>query len=356
MTMRRRPLGTRSTAALSPLPQGRGDRMRRREFILLLGGSAVAARAQIAAAQPSDRVRRIGYLVNLAGPAEFGAATEGLFQGLRDLGYVEGRNLVVEYGFAAGKPERYDELAADLVRRGAELIFVADGGAAFAAQRVTRTIPIVFGAIADPVERGLIDSLAHPGGNVTGISSHVVDDAKGLELLKEVYPNLSQIAFVYDPSFPPRAYLEGLLEKVENRGRALNTTVRAVALRGSQDVDRIFAELPEGTQGLMLGHFNSTFVGRGRICAIAAERHLPAIGSFREFAAAGCLMSYGEDLASQFRRGAGYIDKILKGANPADLPVEQALRIEVVVNLKTADALGVTIPPSILVRADEVIE
>ena len=299
-----------------------------------------------AEAQQAGKVYRIGYLSVQAGPT---VTSKGFVQGLRDLGYVEGQNFVMEYRWAAGKSERLPALAADLVRAKVDLIVTAGTPATIAAKETTRTISIVFGSAGDPVEKGIVASLAHPGGNVTGIALQVTV-AKHLQVLKETVPRVSRVAFLYDPAVTaPEEYRKTYLARLEADGRALNVKVQPVPMREPDEVERVFSEVRRsGAQGLLVHNPTPILMVAKRLCALATQQRLPAIGVGREFADAGCLMSYGENLADMYRRAATYVDKILKGAKPGDLPVEQPAKFELVINLRTAKALGLTIPRSVL--------
>jgi len=325
--------------------------MRRREFIALIGGTASAWPLAVRA-QQSARVWRIGWLLPGSGP---GASTQGFLRGMRDRGYVEGQNLAVEYRWAANGDEQMADLAVDLVRKGVDLIVTAGTPATLAAKQATPTIPIVFAVAGAPVEKGLVDSLAHPGGNVTGFAL-IMDAVKALEILKEAAPRVSRVAFIYDPSTVPGGFEEGWLNRVRTRSRTLKVDLQPVIFQNPHEVDRVFAALPIGANALLIDNSATNALARRRICTLAGERGIPAVSTERAFADAGCLMSYGEDQLDMFRRAAGYVDRILKGAKPADLPVEQPTRFRLVLNLKTAKAIGLDIPPSLLARADEVIE
>ena len=325
--------------------------MRRRDFIAVMGGAMVPWPLAAQANQPG-KVWRIGYLSPLSGPS---AMSRSFVQGLHELGYVEGENLIIEYRFAMGKNERLPELAVDFVRAKVDLIATEGTPSTRAAMQATSTIPIVFGSVQDPVEKGIVASLAHPGGNVTG-NALIADHSKTLELLKGVLPGASHVAFIYDPATRPGAYGEAKLKEIQDQARTLDMTVQPVALRDPEETDRVFAALPAGTNALLLENSAINLVAEERICALAARRRLPAVGTFHEFADAGCLMSYGEDLRDNYRRAASYADKIFKGAKPGNLPVQQAVTFELVVNLRTAKALNLTIPEAFLVRADQVIE
>jgi putative ABC transport system substrate-binding protein len=251
----------------------------------------------------------------------------------------------------AQRIDRLPELAADLVRAKVDVIVTAGPAGIRAAKQATKTIPIVFAASSQVVESGFVESLARPGGKVTGITFQVQGD-KGLELLKEAVPTLVRVGYLYDPGVAP----EGPSTRAKMAARALNLTLQPIAVRDHDEVARAFAKFERGTNGLMIQNSNIFLVPAGHVCGLALQRRLPAITFGRTFAEAGCLMSLGENLADMYRRAAWFVDKILKGAKPADLPVEQPTKIELVINLKTAKVLGLTIPPSLLQRADQVIE
>src|SRR5262245_19064633 len=323
----------------------------RREFITLLGGAAAAWPLAVRA-QQSVRVWRIGWLSPGSGP---GASTQEFLRSMRDRGYAEGQNLAIEYRWAANSDEQMALLAADLVRSGVDLIVTAGTPATVAAKQATPTIPIVFAVAGAPVEKGLVDSLAHPGGNVTGFAL-IMDVVKALEILKEVAPRVSRVAFIYDPSTVTGGFEEGWLNRVRARSRTLQVDLQPVILQKPHEIDRVFAAFPVGANALLIDNSATNTLARRRICTLAAERGMPAASTERAFADAGCLMSYGEDQLDMFRRAAGYVDRILKGAKPADLPVEQPTRFRLVLNLKTAKVIGLDVPPTLLARADEVIE
>jgi len=325
--------------------------MRRRDFIKLVGG-AVVTWPPAAHAQQAGKVWRIGYLSGQYGPNDL---SQSFVKGLRELGYLEGQNLIVEYRFAMGENGRLPELAADLVRARVNLIVTEGTPSTIAAMHATSTIPIVFGSAQDPVEKGIVATLSRPRGNVTG-NALIADNSKALELLKGVLSGVSHVAFIYDPATRPGAYGEAKLKEMQDQARALDMLVQAVALTNPDETDRVFAALPTDTNALLLENSIINLLAQQRICALAVQRGLPAVGTIRQFAVSGCLMSYGENPADVYRRSASYADKILKGAKPADLPVQQAVTFELVVNLRTAKALGVKIPEAFLIRADEVIE
>jgi putative tryptophan/tyrosine transport system substrate-binding protein len=328
-----------------------GEPMRRREFITLLGGG-MASWPRAAWAQQAGRVWRIGYLSGRYGPSDL---SQGFVQGLRDLGYVDGQNIVVEYRFALGKNDQLPELAAELVRTRVDLIVTEGTPSTKAAMQATGTIPIIFGSVQDPVEKGIVAGLAHPGANVTG-NALIADHSKALELLKGVLLGASLIAFIYDPATRPGAYGEAKLKETQEQARSLDMTVRPVVLRDPDETDQVFAALPTDTNAILIENSIINLLAMERICALAAQRGLPAVGTFRELADAGCLMSYGENLPDVYRRAASYADKIFRGAKPSDLPVQQAVTFELIVNLRTAKALNLHIPEAFLIRADEVIE
>jgi putative ABC transport system substrate-binding protein len=329
----------------------------RRRFLLTLV-AGVLATPRAVEAQPADRIARVGFLVTsrASGDPRVRAA---FLQGLRDLGYVEGRNLLIELRDADGKTERFPALAAELAALKVEVIVTAGGSlAALAAKRATTTIPVVFTAVGDPVGEGLVASLARPGGNVTGLA--VVSPellSKSLELLKQAVPGVTRIAVLVKPDAMPEHALKERLAAAEVTARALGVRLHVVEARGPEDLDRAFADMTEAhAHGLSVLGTPMFQVERRRLVSLAAKNRLPAVYSFKDFAEAGGLMSYGPDLADLARRAASYVDKILKGVKPADLPVEQPTKFELVINLKTAKALGLTIPPSVLARADQVIE
>ena len=326
--------------------------MRRREFIGLVGGAAVgwpvAANAQQAA-----KVARIGYLSpNLAASPHL---RDAFLQGLRDLGYVEGRNLVIEYRDAEDKLERFPALAAELVALKVDVLVAPTTPAALAAKQVTRTIPIVFPAASDPVTSGLVTSFARPGGNVTGLSFFSPElVGKCLELLKQAVPGVSRVAVLWQPGERPD---KDMLKGAEAAGRALGVRLQFVEVRGPEDFDRAFSEMTRArADGLTLVTSGMFFNERKLLVDLAAKNRLPTVFPFREGVDAGGLMSYGPNVTDLFRRAATYVDKILKGAKPADLPVEQPTKFELIISLKAAKALGLEVPPLLIAQADELIE
>jgi putative ABC transport system substrate-binding protein len=325
--------------------------MRRREFIMLLGGAA-AAWPLAAYAQRGERVWRIGWLSPASGP---GRTTRSFLQGMQERGYIEGKNLNIEYRWSAGKNERLEQFAAELVGTGLDVIVTVGTPATLAAKLATSTIPIVFAAAGAPIEKGIVNSLGRPGGNVTGLAL-ITDDIKSLEILKEIVPGISRAPFIYDPSTLPGRFGEVWLSGARTRSRRLKVDLRPVTLSNPDEATQVLAALPASADSLLIGNSTTNILVRGRICALAAQRRLPTASNERAFADAGCLMSYGEDQSDMHRRAATYVDKIFKGAKPADLPVEQPTKFQLVINLKAAKALGLTIPDTVLARADEVIE
>jgi putative ABC transport system substrate-binding protein len=299
----------------------------------------------------------IGYLSS-SDPATESARSEGIRLALRQLGYIEGQNIAIEYRYAEGKLDRLPELAAELVRLKVDIIVAAGGsGSTQAAKNATKTIPIVMGSSPnDPVEAGLVESLARPGGNVTGITNLSGElGGKRLELLKEAVPRVSRVAVLHDPA--SRGSVFELKEVLPGAARALGLTIQPWEVRGADGFERVFAALSkERPDGLYVPAGPLTRDNRKRIAAFALKSRLPSVYSTREAVDAGGLMYYGADLADIYRRAATYVDRILKGAKPADLPVERPTKFELVFNLKTAKHIGVTIPQSLLYRADKVIK
>jgi putative ABC transport system substrate-binding protein len=327
----------------------------RRAFISIVTGGLLAA-PLAAEAQEAAKIARIGYLA--ADRAANRHMPEAFRQGLRDLGYVEGRNVVIEYRDAEGKLERLPALAAELVALKVDVIVAGGTPQALAAKQATRTLPIVFAAAADPVTSGLVASLARPGGNVTGLSMLTPElVGKCLEQLKQAVPGVSRVAVLWQPGALGERTEKDMLKGAEVAARALGVRLQFLEARGPADFDRAFSEMTRARADA-LTVLPSTMLNaeRRRLVDLAAKNRLPAVYPWREGVDAGGLMSYGPDFADLFRRAATYVDKILKGAKPADLPIEQSTKYELVINLKTAKALGLTIPPSLLQRADEVIE
>ena len=314
---------------------------------------AVLVAPLLANAQPRERVPRIGVL-SFSSPAERGPTLEGFRQGLHELGWVEGQSIAIEWRWAEGTLERLPELAAELVRRNVEVIVAGGTPASLAAKHATTTIPIVASA-GDLVRLGLVASLARPGGNITGVTVLAGEGFSGkwLELLKETVPTLSRVAYLLHPA---NLISVSLCKAAQDVAPALRLTVEAVEVRRPDELDRAFAVIPERAEALIVDA--DGFLARylTRIVEFTAHHRLPAMYQVRSYVDAGGLMSYGPSFAAIGRRAATYVDKILKGAKPADLPVEQPTQFELVINLKTAQALGITIPPHLLVLADEVIK
>jgi putative tryptophan/tyrosine transport system substrate-binding protein len=307
----------------------------------------------VADAQPTGKAPRVAYL---SATSVAISTVEDFRQGLRELGYVEGRNILIEYRWADGRFDRLPALAAELVRLGVNVIVAANTPAALAAKNATSTIPIILVTSGDPVGSGLVASLARPGGNVTGLSlmPTLAISGKQLELLKEAFPTVTHVAVLANPANPPTA---GLLMEIELAARSLGLRIRVVQVREPKEFGDAFATMKSERAPALLV-IADPLVGdnRDRIVAFAAANRLPAIYPYRTFVDAGGLMSYGANVADLNRRAATYVDRILKGAKPAELPIEQPTKFELVVNLKTAKALGLTIPPSLLLRADHVIQ
>jgi putative ABC transport system substrate-binding protein len=305
-----------------------------------------------AGAQQAAKVPRIGYLsVNLAGSSHM---TEGFRQGLRDLGYVEGRNVVIDFRDAEGKLERLPALAAELVALKVDVIVVGGTVAALVVKQATRTLPIVFVSAIDPVTDGLVTSLARPGGNVTGLSALTTDlVGKRLEQLKQVVPGVSQVAILWQPGALGERTEKDLRKEAEAAARALGVRLQFVEARGPDDIDRAFSDMTKARPGALTVLGSTMLINeRRRIVDLAAKNRLPAVYGLREYVDVGGLMCYGPNNADMSRRAAAYVDKILKGAKPGDLPVEQPTKFELLINLRTAKALGLMVPPSLLQRAE----
>jgi putative ABC transport system substrate-binding protein len=306
-------------------------------------------------AQPAAKAPRIGWL---GGPTRESAEVfvREFRRGLKDLGWVEGQNIVIEWRFAGGRAERLPDLAAELVRLRVDLIVVPSTPTALAAKNATKTIPLVTVGGGDPVELGLVASLARPGGNITGLSSNLGPEIAGkqLEVLKETVPKVSRMAVLWNPTTPGNALA---LREAEITARALAVELQLLEARSASDFDGAFAAMTTGRAGalLILGDVMFT-THRRRLAALAVKSRLPAIYGGREFVDEGGLLCYGAKLSDNFHRAAVYVDKILKGAKPGDLPIERPTTFQLVVNLKAARALGLTIPPSLLQQADRVID
>ena len=307
-------------------------------------------------AQQAREVPRVGYINPGSSSDQVRLRRfEAFRQGLRELGYVEGRNIALESRWAEGKYDRYPALAADLLRLKVHVIVTVGGAATQAAQSATRTVPIVMSAVNDPVGSGLVGSLARPGGNVTGITVIAPDlVGKQFELLKEVVPKVSRVALLWNPANPASV---AQLQEAEAAARAVGVRLQLLEARVPQEIDSAFAAMTRERAGALMVLADAILYNqREQIAVLAAKSRLPSASVMHEYAEAGGLMAYGANLLELERRSATFVDKILKGAKPADLPVEQPTKFELVVNLKTAKALGLTIPPSLLARADEVIQ
>jgi len=326
--------------------------MRRREFIALLGGAAAGWPLSARAQQPAMPV--IGFL-NSGTPAGLAYLTAAFRQGLNEAGYVEGRNVAIEYRWAQGQYDRLPALAADLVRRQVTVIAATTTPAAVVAKTATSAIPIVFTIGADPIAIGLVDSLSRPKGNVTGVNNYLSDlGAKRLELLRALLPNVAGIAVLVNPNFPDAASQS---KDVIEAGRVLGQQVHVVNASSEADFDGVFATLVQLKAGALIVTVDPVFNSRrDQLVALAARHKIPAIYFGREFVVAGGLMSYAADLADGYRQAGIYVGRILKGAKPGDLPVVQPTKFDFVISLKTAKALGLTIPDKVLALADEVIE
>jgi len=315
----------------------------------------LAAPLAPAAAQPSEKVPRVGVL-NPRTRSDASPQIEAFVQGLRELGWVDGKNIVIEYRWAEGRSDRLPDLAAELVRLKVDVIFAANTSVALAAKNATGTIPIVMATGGDPVGLGLVASLARPGGNVTGLSFSVGMETvgKGLELLKETVPKVRRVAVLSNPANPSQALA---IKNVSDAARAVRVQLQLLEARGPNEFDNAFVAMVRERAEALLVVLDPFFTfHRAQLRDLAAKNRLPAMYGSREYPEAGGLMSYGADFRHSFRRSATYVDKILKGAKPADLPIEQPTRFELVINMRTAKALGLTIPQSLLLRADQVIE
>jgi putative ABC transport system substrate-binding protein len=324
--------------------------MRRRELLSLLGGAA-AAWPLAARAQQAARLPRLGVLLLSTPQAD--PQMETARPALRDLGYVEGQNLVIEYRYAEGRPERLPDLAADLVRMKPDVLFVLGGDVAPAAVKATQTIPIVFTSSADPVRQGFVASLARPGGNATGITL-LLDElaSKRLELLKQAAPRVSRVGFLWNPD-----HADNELPEAERAAASLGIELKPLTVRGPADFDGAFMAATQARiDGLYVVSSRLTLQNLGRIVNFVAENRLPLAGGFGAWAKQHGLLSYGPNVEDMTRRAVAYIDRILKGTKPADLPVQQPTRFELVINLRTARALGLDVPLQLQQLADEIIE
>jgi putative ABC transport system substrate-binding protein len=323
---------------------------RRREFIKLLGG-AIAGWPLAARAQQPAKMRRLGVLLYSTPQAD--PQMETVRRGLRELGYVEGQNLVISYHYAEGKPERLADLAAALVREKPDLMLALGGDVAQYAVKATPTIPIVFVSSADPVQLGLAASLARPAGNATGLTL-LLDDlaSKRLELLKEAAPRVKQAAFLWNPDHP-----DNELREAQRAAEILDVRLQLVEMRGPGDLENAFRVVTQAdSDALYVVSSRHTALNIPRIVDFAMKNRIPLAGGWGAWARAGGLLSYGPNVNDLSRRAVDYMDKIMKGAKPADLPIQQPTRFELVINAKAAKTIGIEVPPTLLARADEVIE
>jgi putative ABC transport system substrate-binding protein len=325
----------------------------RRKFLVALAATVLAA-PLAGKAQQAGKVYRVGYLGNSSASLE-PDLVEALRQGLRNLSYVENQNIIIEYRWAEGRYDRFPSLVADLIQHQVDVIVTAGTPGTLAAKQATRTIPIVMAVSGDAVGAGLVDSLARPGANVTGLTTMVAElEGKRLELLKEILPRLSRVVLLGNPANPLTAII---FNQARTAARVLHVTLERVDIRAVDEFENAFATIAKARPDAIIIVADRFFLAeRERIVGFTARQRLPAMYPYREFVTLGGLMSYSPDYAESFRRAALYVDKILKGAKPADLPVEQPTRFELVINMKIAKTLGVKIPNSILMRADKVIE
>ena len=324
----------------------------RREFVILIGGSAVAAWPVKARAQQPAKLPTIGFLGTAAASA-WGPWTAAFVQRLHELGWIGGRTVAIQYRWAEGRTDRFAEIAAEFVRIKVDVI-VTGGNAAVAAKQASSAVPIVFALVDDPVGLGLIASLARPGGNVTGLSIQNPDLAgKRVELLREVVPGLRRLAIMANVELPSAA---SEMREVQTAARTLGLDATTFPIRRAEDIAPAFEALKGSADALYIVGDGLVITHRVRINTLALIARLPTIYPVREYVDAGGLMSYGPNFPDQFRRAADYVDKILRGAKPGEIPVEQPTKFDLVINLTTAKALGLTIPESFLLRADEAIE
>jgi putative tryptophan/tyrosine transport system substrate-binding protein len=325
--------------------------VRRRDLISLLGRAAVAWPLAARAQQPG-KLPTVGFLGST--PSTESQRVAAFVQRLRELAWIDGRNLAIEYRWAEGRNERYAAIAAEFVRLKVDVIVTVATPPTLAAKQATAVIPIVFAAVSDPVGTGLVASLARPGGNVTGLANQISDTSgKKLELLREVVPGLRRLAILANVSNPASVLEMG---EAHATARTLGLEVTTSEIRRAEDIAPAFEALKERADALYLCPDPLMNTNRTRINILAVGARLPTMHGLREYVEAGGLMSYGPNLPDQFRRAAEFVDKILRGAKPADLPVEQPTKFDLIINLTTAKALGLELPPTLLARADEVIE
>ena len=327
--------------------------MRRREFITLIGGSVVARPLGAGAQQPTLPV--IGFL-NVESAKGYARPLAAFVKGLGEAGYVEGRNVAIEYRWAEGHSERLPELAADLVRKQVNVIAATSTPASIAARAATTTIPIVFETASDPVRIGLVDSLSRPGGNITGVTQTNVEVApKRLEVIHELLPKTTVLGLLIDPADPSLA--EPQMKDFQAAAKALGVELHIVNARNDDELEKVFADLSQMHVGGLVISTDPFFTSRPeKLAGLTARYAIPAISKGREFAAAGGLLSYGADTLDTYRLAGVYTGRVLKGEKPAELPVQQATKVELYINLKTAKALGINVPLPLSGRADEVFE
>jgi len=329
--------------------------MKRREFITLLGGVAVWPLA--ARAQQRERMRRIGvFMPGVADDPESEVRNAAFLQGLGELGWIVGRNVRIDYRWGAGDLDRYHVIAAELIALSPDVVLALGYSIVSALQKATRSVPLVFASVTDPVGGGLVASLARPGGNATGfVTSEFGFAGKWLELLKEVAPRVTRVAVLRDPAVASQIALFGSIQSV---APSLGVELRPIDVRDAGEIEHAVSAFAAGEPngGLITPTGARGFLHRELIVALAARHRLPAVYAYRGHVMSGGLISYGPDQVEHFRRAAGYVDRILKGEKPADLPVQAPTKYELVINLKTAKALGLEMPPTLLARADEVIE
>jgi putative ABC transport system substrate-binding protein len=327
--------------------------MRRRQFITLLGGAAatwpLAARAQ----QPA-KIPRIGFLGNSTATMEANLIGP-LRDGLRELGYEEGRNVIIEFRWADGKYDLFPALVAELLAAKVDVIITAGTPATLAIKKATSTVPLVFIAVGDPVGTGVVPNLGRPGGNITGLSSIAPDlEGKRLELLREVVPKLSHVAFFLNPA---NAFHTASMRQARVAAQSLGIKLQPMEVNKSEQLDGAFASIVKEKPDALLILADRIFLhNRKRMMEFAIQQRLPSVNAYRELVEAGGLISYGPSYEDMHRRAAVYVDKILKGTKPADLPIEQPTKFTLLINLKTAKTLGLTVPPTLVARADELIE
>jgi len=329
--------------------------MKRREFMRFVGGATVAWPMAARAQQSTGRIYKIGYL-QIASREQTLHLIKAFEDGLGSLGYRVGENVVIEYRFADGEMERLLALASDLVRLGVDIIVTGNNANTVAAMKATTTIPIIMTVSVDPVSAGFVANLARPGGNITGLTQDTGDEINGkrLELLKDTLPNLSRVGILWNPDFAANL---GRLKSTREAAQALGLTLVSVEARGLDALEQAFTIMVrERAEAFVVLGEPVLFNYRGQIGVMALRNRLPAVSTAREYAETGFLLSYGVDFRDLFRRAVVFVDKIFKGAKPSELPVEQPTKFELVINLKIAKALGIVIPQSIALRADEVIE